>query len=418
MNSKILFAFFFRTGVSLINFLIIILTAKYLGAEIRGNISIILLAITFSQLVHQFIGGNPLIYFVKKTALKNLLIPTYIWALITSALVTYVLALTKQIPDEFTWHVFLLSIIQSLLASHLTVLLAYEKIKEQNLIAIIQAVIIISWLAVNIFLLNSRNIFDYINALYLSYGICFAISSVFIYTADVKVTNELKLSINLIKSILNYGLVIQAANIVQMLNYRLSYFLINTYAGTAALGVFSTAVAIGESVWLFSKSLTNVQYPKIVHATDSTSAIELTRRYGKAGLIGTLILLLPLFVLPQSIYTAVLGKDFSEIKLLLLLLSPGLLAMGFTTIYAHYFSGISLNRYNLFASGIGLIITCIAGYILIPSTYNVGACITADLSYLAASIILLQLFAKTTALNIKSLAPEWKDFKGLFGLLK
>ncbi|MEO8149716.1 MAG: hypothetical protein ABI723_18905 [Bacteroidia bacterium] len=418
MNSKIIFAFVTRVTVSLVNFFIIAITAKFLGAEARGNISLILLAITLSQVVHQFIGGNPLVYFAKKTALRNLLIPSYIWAIISAAGITYTLNVIKQIPAEYVYDIFILSAIQSLLATHITILLAYEKIKEQNLITFIQALITISWLCVYIFLLNSRNINDYINALYLSYTICFLISLGFLLNAKANITHEFSLSISFIKDLLNYGLVIQSTNIVQMLNYRLSYFLINNYAGTAALGVFSTAVAIGESVWLFSKSLTNVQYPKIVHETDSKLRIELTIKYAKAGLIGTVLLILPLLIIPTSLFEFIFGKEFSEIKWLIILLTPGLVAMGFTTMFAHYFSGISQNRINLFASGTGLIVTLVAGFVFIPKALNTGACITADLSYLAASLLLLIVFIKSTNNKAGTLFPKLDDLKSLTRLLK
>ena len=53
---------------------------------------------------------------------------------------------------------------------------------------------------------------------------------------------------------LKYGILGQTANVFQLINYRLSYYLIDAFAGRASLGVFSAATQISEGLWIFGKS--------------------------------------------------------------------------------------------------------------------------------------------------------------------
>lgn len=417
MNGKLLIAFFSRTSVALLNFLIVLLTARFMGVEVRGQIAMIMLGITFSQVLQQVIGGA-IIYFAKKTRLQNLIIPSYLWAFAASFIIIALLIFLKQIPIDYAFHVFTLSIIQSLIATHLTLLLSFEKIKKQNIVMLLQSALIAGCIAINTLVLKNNHIADYIIALYISYTFCFVLSAYYLIKCDVEHSNEYQLNPLLIKSILKYGLVIQSTNIMQLLNYRLSYLLLNTYSGSAALGVFSTAVSLGESAWLFSKSLTNIQFPKIIHSTDSQFKIDLTVNYAKASLVGTALLLLPLLMLPAILYTNIFGIAFETLKPTIYLLTPGLITIGFTTLFSHYFSGIQKNSINLFASLLGLLATLISGYLLIPKLGLTGACIATTLSYVLTGTFLISVFLKSTNQKLVQLLPVKISYKEIFESLK
>lgn len=417
MNGKLLIAFFSRTSVALLNFLIVLLTARFMGVEVRGQIAMIMLGITFSQVLQQVIGGA-IIYFAKKTRLQNLIIPSYLWAFAASFIIIALLIFLKQIPIDYAFHVFTLSIIQSLIATHLTLLLSFEKIKKQNIVMLLQSTLIAGCIAINTLVLKNNHIADYIIALYISYTFCFVLSAYYLIKCDVEHSNEYQLNPLLIKSILKYGLVIQSTNIMQLLNYRLSYLLLNTYSGSAALGVFSTAVSLGESAWLFSKSLTNIQFPKIIHSTDSQFKIDLTVNYAKASLVGTALLLLPLLMLPAILYTNIFGIAFETLKPTIYLLTPGLITIGFTTLFSHYFSGIQKNSINLFASLLGLLATLISGYLLIPKLGLTGACIATTLSYVLTGTFLISVFLKSTNQKLVQLLPVKISYKEIFESLK
>ena len=255
-------------------------------------------------------------------------------------------------------------------------------------------------------------------ALYISF------SGAFIYSVFVLAQHKQKLKLispefpALIKQILQFGLIIQSTNLFQMFNYRLSYYLVNIYAGTKELGIFSTAMSVGESIWLFSRSLANVQYPKIVNSENEAFRKWLTIDYANAGFFMSLLLLLPLLLIPESGFVFLFGNEFGQVKWLIMLVAPGLILMAFTTMHAHYFSGIRKNLINLNASLIGLTVTLIAGFILIPLSGLTGACITTNLSYSANAVYLIIIFKSGTSSTLMEIMPNLKSVKGLSTLFR
>ena len=58
--------FFTRIVVSLANFAIIIITARLMGAEARGNISLAMLAIAIAGLINEVIGGPAVVFLIPR----------------------------------------------------------------------------------------------------------------------------------------------------------------------------------------------------------------------------------------------------------------------------------------------------------------------------------------------------------------
>src|SRR5207247_10255460 len=73
----------------------------------------------------------------------------------------------------------------------------------------------------------------------------------------------------------------QLANIFGYLNLRLSFFLLSRHSGDAALGVYSNAVSIAESIWLISNSFAMVQYARVANSDDEERNRDLTIRFAR-----------------------------------------------------------------------------------------------------------------------------------------
>ena len=115
---------------ALLGFSILIVNTNKLGTEGVGTIGLIILSITIILLLNNFVGGGALIYLIPRIDLFKLFIPSYIWAVFSAISGTYILKFLNLIPVEYTCHILLLSLIQSLSSINLTVLLGNEKIKQ------------------------------------------------------------------------------------------------------------------------------------------------------------------------------------------------------------------------------------------------------------------------------------------------
>ena len=396
-----------------ISFLIVILTSHLLGAEAVGTIGLIILGITIILLISNFIGGSALIYLTPRINPYQLLVLSYIWSFISGILVTYILYAFYLIPREYAIHILSLSIINSLASVNLNIILGKEKIKTFNIVTLSQIVIQFAVLALLLLLIHNRSIFSFILSLYFGYGSGFIISLIFILPVIYKQqnTNNEQLTTNLVlKEILKFGSFAQFSNIIQLLNYRLNYYLINFYFNKAMLGVFSLGVQLSEGLWLISKSMATVQFARISNSTDAEYSRQLTIRFLKISFLATLLTLIPLVLLPVNFYRFVFGHEFGNVRYVIMFMAVGIIAVAVNSMLSHFFSGTGRPYINTIGSAIGLVFTLGLGLILIPRYGIYGAALTASVSYLTSLIFQFIAFTAISKTTVKEYFITKVDF--------
>ncbi|NTW31198.1 MAG: oligosaccharide flippase family protein [Bacteroidetes bacterium] len=409
MIKKVLGTIGSRLLSALVSLIIIIITSKQLGAEAMGTISLVILGITIVQMVNNFVGGSALIYLIPRFEVYKLFIPSYIWAFFTAIVCSYLLKILYLIPDGYFIHIFFLSLIQSLSSVNLNILLGKEKIKQFNIITTAQIILLIAVLIFMIFQQNNKNVYAYIIALYISYlfGLFLSMIAAFrlFHFSNLKNLKEV------LYNILRFGTYVQIANIIQLFNYRFSYFLVENFIGRAALGIYSVGVQLSEGLWLTGKSMAIVQYSKISNTDDKEYAKKITLLFGKVSFLVTFFLLIILILIPHSFFSVIFGKDFSELPVVILSLSSGILFLSLSFSLSHYFSGIGKHYHNSISSSIGLVFTIALGYILIPQYKLVGAGITASTAYLSILVYQIFFFIKISGAKTKDIFLSVKDIQ-------
>jgi len=379
---------------AIISFAVIVINARMLGAEGVGTIQLVILGITIILLVSNFAGGGALIYLIPRTDLFKLFLPSYIWAVLSSVAGGFILAFFELIPVEFTIHVMLLSLLQAFTSVHFNILLGKEKIRQYNLISVLQVLLLMLSLSWLFFYREKVEVLSFIYALYFSYFLAFVLSLLSI-RKFLKFT-EFKDFKNAILQMFRYGSFVQVANLLQLLNYRLGYYIIERFLGKSSLGVFSTGTQISEGLWLVGKSVATVQYAKISNSNNSAYARHITVQFVKVVFMITLVMLAVLLAIPDSFFVLIFKKDFTGLNLVILSLSGGILFMAVSTIFSHFFSGTGRHHHNTIASGIGVLLTLVFGFTLIPVYGIVGAGITATISYFSSLVYQIIVFKKLT----------------------
>jgi O-antigen/teichoic acid export membrane protein len=387
-----------------------------MGAEGRGEISIIVLNITVILLINDLIGGGALVFLVPRYKLYSLLVPAWIWGLICGLVFPlFYYFLGGASPREYLC-LAALSILLNLSSVNGVVLNGKEKIRESNLLSIIQVLTLLGCLSFFIFYLHHRSPSAYYLALMVSYGISFFLGLFFLRKEIV--IAPIRHSGRLIRQMSRSGFYVQLGNAVQLLNYRLSFYMIDHFfpvAGKAMVGVYATGTSVCESVWVISNGISMVQYARIANMKDRRNAQELTVSLSKLSFLATLLVMIVLVLLPSGLFRLVFGPDFSELPSILLTLSAGITAFGLTGIYSHYFSGIGKMHISSYSSVVGFVVTLLAGFILIPKYGIQGAAITACASYLASAIYLLIRFHLESG---RSYAHLLVSYKNIFSTLK
>lgn len=404
-----------RLLIALVNLAIVWLSARMLGAEGMGTISLIILGISINQMVSALVGGSALVYLIPRYPALQLLVPSWIWSVVVSAAGSFILATAGLVPGEYAVDLFGISLLQSFFSINQNVLLGKEKITAFNLLAFLQVLITLAILLVLLLVANRVNVHSYVIALYVSYSSMLLAGSLMVagYVSRGRWWNP-----EVFRQAFRFGGYLQAASFLQLFNYRFSYYIIEKFFDRATLGVFSIGVQISESVWIISKSIAMVQYARISNTPDRKYAQEITTAFIKIIGLLTLAMLAVLLLLPDEFFVFVFRSDFSNLHQVILSLSPGISSVAISLMLSHYFSGSGMPWHNTISSGIGLIFTLILGFTLIPVYGLTGAGAVASVAYTAGMLYQVIIYLRISGARWKNLTIRISDFRTLKAQLK
>lgn len=388
--------------------------ARALGAEGMGTISLFILGISMIQMLIAWFGGSVLVYMSGKHPLIQLLVPAWIWALVFSAGGSLFLTLFNLAPAEFSFDLFTISFLQSVFAINQNIQIGKEKILQYNLAAISQSVVMLTALAILIWISPDPQPKAYIQAMYVSFSVAALLSFSGIYK---QITPASVFNKQVIKEVFRFGGYVQTAGILQLFNYRLSYYLIEKFFDRATLGVFSIGVQISESVWIISKSIALVQYSRISNSNDNSYNVRITLEFIRFTAVFTLTVLLLLLLLPGDFFIFIFRSEFGNISEVILSISAGIFSVAISLMFSHYFSGSGKPWHNTISSGIGLIFTVSLGLILIPKLGITGAGLTSSIAYSAGMIYQLIVFKYMTKTGLLNFIPGPGDFRRINALI-
>ncbi len=418
MVKKIFSTFASNIFIGGLNLLIAILVSQILGADGKGEQSIIITTIAMILLACNIVGGTSLVYLVPRYDNKKIIILSYLWSFLVCALVYLIMLLIPYFNNEFILHISILTFFNSLISVNSMIVLGKEKIDAKNIISIVQTFSILFSLFFLFFIIKKSDIYTYIFSLYFSYIVTFLVSSYYLikYIKINKVIEDIKESF--FRCVFRLGFYNQLSHITQMVSLRLSYYLLLLYWIKDSVGIYSGAVALVESVWLISKSIATVQYARIANSDNTRYKQQITIKLLRSTLFFSVILLLIMSLLPSAFYQFLFGKEFSDVNKLIILLSPGVFMYNIFLILGHYFSGNGKYNINTIASFLGFIVTIIFCLILIPTQDYYGAAIAAVMSYLITSLYVIIVFLKETKYRFVDLFPNKEDVKEYFNFIK
>lgn len=405
-----------RMMVALLTLIIVLVNAHHLGAEKVGTINLIILAIAILQLVSNLVGGGALVYFLPRTQLIKIFLPSCGWAILISALGTFILKILHLIPLGYAIHVFFLALLLSLFTINFMVLLGEERIRIYNIISLLQVVILFAVLMFFFFGLKNREVIAYVYGLYISYILTFLASLVLILPSFKK--KDILATRKVLRELVHLGSVMQLGNILQFFNYRLSYYFIEFFLNRSAVGIYSVGVSLSESIWLVAKSIHLVQYTRISNENDEIYAAKLTLNLVKISFVLTLLSLVLIIVLLHVFFAFIFKPEFRQVPLIMYSLAVGILTFSISINLSPYFSGLGKPVHNTISAAIGLFFTVILCIFLIPRFGLIGAGLTATFSYIAATVYQFIVFIKMTTLRPNDFLLKKSDFMLVFNEMK
>jgi O-antigen/teichoic acid export membrane protein len=401
--------------VSVLNFAIIILTAKLMGAEIRGSISLCMLAIAIAGLLNEIIGGPAVVYLVPRYKNSSIAKFSYLWAVFISISCSLLLGLFNFYDVELFPLVAACSLMLCLGSIHQFLLLGHQKIKAFNSIALTQSVIL--FLVFISFIFQKKyHIQSYFYALLTAYTIAFLLGlkyTSFLWKNDETITQKPTLKI-----LFNNGLLTQLASLTHLMSSRVTFYFSSHFISLAFVGVLSTAVSVTEAAMLFSSSVALITASTVSNETDKIKAANTTLKLIKLSFLLSFGILLVLSIFPESFMSAIFGKDFSGIKIIIFTLIPGALANSISQVISHYYSGLGKFNINTTVGFISLAVSIFAGLIYLKTSSILLPGFIISASAIVAMIYFVRLFLNENQWKAYQLLPTVADVKFVFNKIK
>ncbi|MGB4863694.1 MAG: polysaccharide biosynthesis C-terminal domain-containing protein [Tepidiformaceae bacterium] len=221
--------------------------------------------------------------------------------------------------------------------------------------------------------------------------------------------------------ILRFAAVAGVASGISYLNYRADLFLVDHFKGKEAVGTYSLAVYLGESVWQVSGSLTLATYARLGSCTRS-EALALTTRVMRHTVFLIAGLCVVLFFTADIIQQLLFPKQDGMAAALRFLL-PGVLLYSLAQSYSGFYTWQrGMPWVSAVVAGSGLIIDMILAVILVPRMGINGAALASAIAYSTAIIGGLVVFVRTEHLSpwqiFRFSRADVDDYRSLLGRVR
>jgi len=395
----------------------LIMGTKFLGAAEWGKAFIAQTDITFLLIGIELIAGSGLVYFTPRKKLCTLMTISYSWiglVMMLYAGLFYGLSFFPKvfftlIPETYATLILTMTFVYSLHEFNLNHFLGKQKINIYNWLFLIQILTQVTMMAVFIFILELRTGKALLYSQLCGYTLATLVGWLFLLpTLKREGRDPLWTTV---KEMLKYGAFMQLSTLVSTLNKRLNLYLLKLHCEEKQLGVYASGTQVTEGVNIIGQSISLVEFSALSNTEQEQRATQLSLRFMKLSILLTFAALLVICLLPTSFFEWLFSGEFADIRTVIVLMAPGIVFLSGHTILANYFSGMGKPKYNLFASLIGLTVTLISAFSLIPTLGIRGAAVTTTLTYTTLFVYQWIVFHKQTGSRLVQLIPNKEDYE-------
>jgi O-antigen/teichoic acid export membrane protein len=412
MFKNLVYSAITKGAVALINFLILIITSRYLGVSSRGEISILLLNIAIVQAINEVYTGYSLVHFIPRFNIRKIVRYGICYTLIACSLSNLILwVLNKQVPG-YEWLGSLISLLVILNTFNCVLILGRGDIARYNQLSFVQPFVLCAGVLMAIFFFRVYTLDAYVYPLLFSFVLATGLSSralVTLLSAPV-LQHDFQL-----RPLLLNGFIFQATFLMQWFLNRYSYYWLPDIAG---VGLYASASVLMESVLLFVSAIAPVLLSRVANKGNTGESVAVTLLLSKAGFLFSGLAVLLILVLPESFYTHVLGTGFSGIRQLMIVYAPGIMMLGLSVPVSYYFSAIGKQKWVLACYLPGFVSVLCLTPVWIGRYGLSGAAYSAGLAYGMTALALCVVFLRSNRLGWRRFFSLSMDYRTLRTLLK
>lgn len=378
-----------------ITFLLILLGSRELGATGMGEVSLVILAVTLSNLPGALFSGGNIVYLTSRYPLPHLFWLGTIWGISINTVMIGIFYLAGLFPAAYLTETICIGMAAPLGQLSVFLLLGKQKIYAQSAAGIFQSLLQCLFVLAGFYIFSFTSVSWYLwgYGIYHFFPWIFAVLF-FRRSLFIKKT-EGNIGFTAWKVLQQNG-PLQLAAGAQLLNYRLGYYFVEYLMGTAALGVLSVGVQVSEGVLVLARSLASVLSSRVANEKNDDRSSRLTILFLKGGPLITATCFTVLILVFFTPVVDILGPDFSQTPWIMLGLLPGIIFLSANIMTSTYFSGTGKPWINFSGSVYGLIATVITGYPLVYTWGIYGAVAMMTCSYGVSFIFSQYMFLRDT----------------------
>jgi len=213
---------------------------------------------------------------------------------------------------------------------------------------------------------------------------------------------------------LGYGLRGHVGNVLQFLNYRADYFAVNLLAGSGALGVYTVAVSLAELLLYVPASVATVVFPRTAAASKAEISMG-TPKFARHTIFLTSIASAALMIICYPVVLVVYGREFSPAVGPLMIMVPGIVALGWAKVLASDLAGRGLIHLNSAVALVTLVVMVAMDLLLIPSFKLIGASLASSVSYLVGALFTAVIYLRASGNSLQDTLllrrADWQRYR-------
>ncbi|MFF3247490.1 lipopolysaccharide biosynthesis protein [Streptomyces sp. NPDC002870] len=185
-------------------------------------------------------------------------------------------------------------------------------------------------------------------------------------------------------------------------------YLLSAYAGAREVGIYSLAVGLAGYSRVLADVVSQVMLKRQFASSDTESAdvtVRITRYAILLALASALVLTLAAPVLVSAVY----GAAYSDAVPLVMLLAPGVMALGASRLPSAYLLRMRRAKLVVLPSVIALAVNIALNLLLIPVWGAAGCALASSIAYLLLAALQTRLFTKMTGIQARNLLPVAAD---------
>lgn len=211
------------------------------------------------------------------------------------------------------------------------------------------------------------------------------------------------------RNVVVYGLQAHAANILGFLNYRADVLIVNLFLNPTAVGQYTIAVAVGETLWLVSYAASTVLFPKVASETDEEKKKGLTPFVARTVLLFTVLGAAAVYGVSGWFVPFAYSSDYAPAIAPLRALLPGIIALAVWRPLANDIAGRGKPLLNSYIMAVSAAANVGFNVLLIPRLGITGAAWASTISYAISLGIILPVYCRLSGNSLAAFVPRPAD---------